>query len=89
MDEKIAAFAEICQKCAQNGGITTLTLYDSAEENLLKARGKCRIIGGVKVLQVERQWSEGRVTHENIPADTYENEKWEMRNRRENQTCTP
>ena len=69
MDEKIAAFAEICQKCAQNGGITTLTLYDSAEENLLKARGKCRIIGGVKVLQVERQWSEGRVTHENIPAD--------------------
>ncbi len=69
MDDKIAAFAEICQKCVQNGGIISLTLYDSAEANLQKARGKCRIIGGNVVLQLERQWSEGRVTHENVPAD--------------------
>ena len=69
MDEKIMEFAGICQKCVQNGSITSLTFYDSAEGNLLKARGKCRIIGGETVLQLERQWSEGRVTHENISAE--------------------
>ena len=69
MDDKIREFAEICRKCVQNGGITSMTLYDAAVPELQKARGKCLMIGGEMVLQLERQWSEGRVTHENIPAD--------------------
>ena len=69
MDDKIREFAEICRKCVQNGGITSMTLYDAAVPELQKARWKCLMIGGEMVLQLERQWSEGRVTHENIPAD--------------------
>lgn len=69
MDDKIKEFTEICRKCAQNGGIISLTLYDSAVPELQKAHGKCRVIGSKLVLQLERQLSEGRVTHENIPAD--------------------
>lgn len=69
MDDRIREFAAICQNCAQNGGITSLTLYDSVTPDLQKARGKCRVIGGETVLQLERQWTEGRVTHENIRAD--------------------
>lgn len=69
MDDKIREFAEICRKCVQNGRITSMTLYDAAVPELQKARGKCLMIGDEMVLQLERQWSEGRVTHENIPAD--------------------
>lgn len=72
MDDKIREFAEICRKCVQNGGITSMTLYDAVVPELQKARGKCLMIGGEMVLQLERQWSEGRVTHENIPADEME-----------------
>lgn len=54
MDDKIREFAEICRKCVQNGGITSMTLYDAAVPELQKARGKCLMIGGEMVLQLER-----------------------------------
>lgn len=36
MDDKIREFAEICRKCVQNGGITSMTLYDAAVPELQK-----------------------------------------------------
>lgn len=69
MDEKIVLFTEICQKCASDGAITAFTLHDPCISSLRKARGKCRVIGGKPILQLERQWTEGRVTHENIPVE--------------------
>jgi len=54
---------------ARAGTMTSLVLHQSVEKDLLKAKGTRRKGKDGVVLQLERHWTEGRVTHENIPIE--------------------
>ncbi|MBR4961277.1 MAG: SAM-dependent methyltransferase [Clostridia bacterium] len=60
-------FAELVQISAKAGRIKSCTLYKAVEKELSKAKGSVKKVGGEPVLQLERFWTEGRLTHENIP----------------------
>ena len=60
-------FAELVAAAARAGKLKSCTLYKSVEKELSKAKGSVRKAGGEPVLQLERFWTEGRLTHENIP----------------------
>ena len=60
-------FAGLVLAAAKAGKIRSCTLYKSTEKELTKAKGSVKKIGGEPVLQLERFWTEGRLTHENIP----------------------
>ncbi len=60
-------FASLVQKACETGRLKNLVLYKAADKNLSKAKGSIRKVSGEPVLQLERFWSEGRLTHENLP----------------------
>ncbi|MBE6569888.1 MAG: SAM-dependent methyltransferase [Ruminococcaceae bacterium] len=64
---KTVSFAELTEKSASAGTFSGLVLYQPTEKNLLKAKGTLRQGREGVYLQLERFWTEGRVTHENIP----------------------
>lgn len=63
----IERFSTLVKGAAQTGKLRSCTLYKSTEKELTKAKGSVKKIGGEVVLQLERFWTEGRLTHENIP----------------------
>jgi len=65
-EEACRRFAELVSVCVSAGALQNLTLYKSIQKELQKAKGSIKKVGGVPVLQLERFWSEGRLTHENI-----------------------
>ena len=67
--KEASRFAELVQTAARTGKLKSCTLYKSTEKELSKAKGSLRKAGGEPVLQLERFWTEGRLTHENIPLD--------------------
>ena len=67
--KEASRFAELVQTAARTGKLKSCTLYKSMEKELSKAKGSIRKAGGEPVLQLERFWTEGRLTHENIPLD--------------------
>ena len=64
---KTDSFAALTEKSAAAGTLTGIFLYQPTEKNLLKAKGTLRKGKEGVYLQLERFWTEGRVTHENIP----------------------
>ena len=62
-------FAGLVLAAARSGRLKTCTLYKSTEKELTKARASVKKIGGKPVLQIERFWTEGRLTHENLAFD--------------------
>ena len=50
-----------------SGLYATFHYMQAAYPYLAKAKGSVKKIGGEPVLQLERFWTEGRLTHENIP----------------------
>ncbi len=67
--KEASRFAELVQTAARTGKLKSCTLYKSTEKELAKAKGSLKKAGGEPVLQLERFWTEGRLTHENIPLD--------------------
>ncbi len=60
-------FAALVQRACETGRLKTLVLYKAVDKTLSKAKGSIRKVSGEPVLQLERFWSEGRLTHENLP----------------------
>ena len=67
LQQKTESFSELTEKSASAGTLKGLVLYQPEEKNLLKAKGTLRTGKDGVYLQLERFWTEGRVTHENIP----------------------
>lgn len=67
LQRKSISFAELTEKSASAGTLKGLVLYQPVEKNLMKAKGTLRAGKDGVYLQLERFWTEGRVTHENIP----------------------
>lgn len=63
----IERFATLVKGAAETGKLRSCTLYKSTEKELSKAKCTVKKVGGAVVLQLERFWTEGRLTHENIP----------------------
>ncbi len=66
--EKLRAFAGLVQKSLISGGLVNVVFHSPAAGELLKAKGTSKTIAGKTVLQIETSLTEGRVTHENLPA---------------------
>jgi len=65
--EACGRFASLVAAAAETGRLKNCTLCKSTEKELQKAKGSLKKIGGETVLQLERFWTEGRLTHENLP----------------------
>ncbi len=62
-------FGALVEASCTTGRLKTLVLYKATDKNLTKAKGSIRKVGGEPILQLERFWSEGRLTHENLSFD--------------------
>ncbi len=60
-------FAALIKQAAETGRLRSCTLYKATEKELSKAKCSVKKVGGEVALQLERFWTEGRLTHENIP----------------------
>ncbi|MBQ4607749.1 MAG: SAM-dependent methyltransferase [Clostridia bacterium] len=69
MSAEASRFAGLVLTAARTGRLKSCTLYKPAEKELIKAKAGVKKVGGVPVLQLERFWTEGRLTHENIPLE--------------------
>lgn len=66
---EVTRFATLVKQAAETGRMGACTLYKSTEKELSKAKCSVKRIGGAPVLQLERFWTEGRLTHENVPLE--------------------
>ena len=66
---EVTRFATLVKQATETGRLRSCTLYKSTEKELSKAKGSVKKIGGRAVLQLERFWTEGRLTHENVPLE--------------------
>lgn len=65
----IAKFTDIALQSAEAGTMRNLVLSGSTDAQLLKIKGVLRVIRGSRVLQIEKSFTEGRVTQENLPIE--------------------
>lgn len=63
----IQKFASCVELSADTGCIRNIVFSSSSDAELQKMKGTLRIIGGNRVLQFEKFFTEGRVAQENIP----------------------
>lgn len=69
--ENKALLAEYAEMAATCGSLRCITFSSprSKEHEIRRIRGELRLIGGVRVLQLEYGLTEGRLRHENIPVE--------------------
>ncbi len=67
--KKREEFASLAEKSALSGNLVNVVFHSPSGGDVLKAKGTLRVIGGARVLQLEKSCTEGRVVQENIPLD--------------------
>jgi len=72
--DKRVIFASLTESAARSGALKCVTFSSPADKSseTLRIRGELRVIGGKTVLQLEYALTEGRLRHENIPAESGE-----------------
>ncbi len=69
MRAPIARFCETVTESAEAGTLVNVVLSGASEGELLKIKGVLRVIRGSRVLQIEKSFTEGRVSQENVPTE--------------------